>query len=509
MDPFVWALILGAVGIVLFTAFNKSRESRNRFVNKKSTSERDAIAQALIEEESRRKVGLIEGCEEYSRVIQVSLTRQLIHTAVFSALPVTPNQPKKNNQKPKTELSVPSKQSDRRSQGGESAAESTVASGDEGDVEDLLLLSKFSRPAPVKPRATSANASGVAAAPKEKKPKQAAVPVAAVPIPATKAASDDQDEAMATSEDDVEEVTISEQQINVTVEEVPATEEQIAAAGDGSSVAADRASSVGSVSHDELRAATPASSAESRNKTPSPERKPVAAARAPSPARKAHSPVPAPAPAPGPTVPAAEVTALEKKLKDAEQTRNHLQLEIEQITQVHEDEVRKLKDDLAKKLEDQARPLRQELQVLRESNMALTGALAAKVSESKEAQEVMNALRRQMDEARNLLPQLDSRRLDAEARASEYESKLQDLEAELSVSRQAVQQLPVLQNQLQHVTNHLSQTAAKASALEVEVQSIKDERDGLISHALKIETEKAELDKKIGELTDANHVCCF
>ncbi len=55
MDPAVWALVLGFAAFLLYSIF--TRRNQHRFVNKKSVDERDALAQQLIEEESRRKVG--------------------------------------------------------------------------------------------------------------------------------------------------------------------------------------------------------------------------------------------------------------------------------------------------------------------------------------------------------------------------------------------------------------------------------------------------------------------
>jgi hypothetical protein len=57
MDPAVWALLLGAAAFLLYSLYTRRNQQQHRFVNTKSVDERDALAQQLIEEESRRKVG--------------------------------------------------------------------------------------------------------------------------------------------------------------------------------------------------------------------------------------------------------------------------------------------------------------------------------------------------------------------------------------------------------------------------------------------------------------------
>ena len=293
----------------------------------------------------------------------------------------------------------------------ESTAESAPASDNdnEADVEDLLLLSRISRPAAVKPRAQQA----AAAPPKEKKPKAAKQEIQE-PSPVRSEIRD--------AEEDVEEVTLSEKLVT-SGGKGKALDEEIQETN-------------------ELRVPH-----KSRAKSRSPERK------SPSPLpRKEPSPAPVarkePSPARPATVPLEQHTKLEKKLKEVEQQLNYLRLEMEQVTQVHEDDLVKLKSDFSRTLETATSPLREEIQVLHQSNLALTGALGAKVSEGKEANEVMSKMGRQVEEARGLLGQLDKRRLEAEGRVAELKGKLREADTELNASRQAGQQLQQMQGQV-------------------------------------------------------------
>lgn len=367
--------------------------------------------------------------------------------------------------------------------------ESAAASGDEGDVEDLLLLSKISRPPPPKPRIAPAQV-GASTPPREKRQPKPAPTAQVAKEQETLAApaeqeSADQAEAAPFSAPDAPAAEAESETVE-SVKEAPAA----------SGPAAQKPQEAG-----QGRRASTSSSRKSSSpvrKAPSPSKE-----SAPAP-RKEHAPQP-PAPSAPATVPAEELTKVEKKLRDTERLRNELQLEIEELATVQEEEIRRLREQFAQQLSAAIQPLQQDVQVLRESNAALTGALAAKVAEGKDVQELVAGLKRQAEEARTLLPQLDSRRLEAEARVNELTRKLNEVDVEIAAGRQAVQQVQTLQAQLSHVSNHVSQTAATISALEVEVKTVKDERDSLITHALKIETEKAELDKKLGEARASNH----
>lgn len=55
MDPAIYALLLGILGLVVYQIVTRRKDQR--FKNTKSVEERDALAQQLIEEELRRKVG--------------------------------------------------------------------------------------------------------------------------------------------------------------------------------------------------------------------------------------------------------------------------------------------------------------------------------------------------------------------------------------------------------------------------------------------------------------------